>query len=198
MASEPKYGRRDFFKDSVLSVAKAAKEYAAHADAPSEKPAPPGRTDWLRPPGTVSEALFLERCTKCGDCVKACPQESIVPHQDGTPVILPDQVPCYLCDDVPCIAACATDALLAVAGTQDIRMGVAVVNHRLCTAGQGCHACVSKCPTDALAMDFNVQRLVVTVERCVGCGMCEHICRTVNDHIAIKITPFRAMEPASR
>lgn len=198
MASEPKYGRRDFFKDSVLSVAKAAKEYAAHADAPSEKPAPPGRTDWLRPPGAVSEALFLERCTKCGDCVKACPQESIVPHQDGTPVILPDQVPCYLCDDVPCIAACATDALLAVAGTQDIRMGVAVVNHRLCTAGQGCHACVSKCPTDALAMDFNVQRLVVTVERCVGCGMCEHICRTVNDHIAIKITPFRAMEPASR
>ena len=198
MASEPKYGRRDFFKDSVLSVVKAAKEYAAHADAPSEKPAPPGRTDWLRPPGAVSEALFLERCTKCGDCVKACPQESIVLHQDGTPVILPDQVPCYLCDDVPCIAACATDALLAVAGTQDIRMGVAVVNHRLCTAGQGCHACVSKCPTDALAMDFNVQRLVVTVERCVGCGMCEHICRTVNDHIAIKITPFRAMEPASR
>lgn len=198
MASEPKYGRRDFFKDSVLSVAKAAKEYAAHADAPSEKPAPPGRTDWLRPPGAVSEALFLERCTKCGDCVKACPQESIVPHQDGTPVILPDQVPCYLCDDVPCIAACATDALLAVAGTQDIRMGVAVVNHRLCTAGQGCHACVSKCPTDALAMDFNVQRLVVTVERCVGCGMCEHICRTVNDHIAIKITPFRAMELPSR
>ena len=198
MASESKYGRRDFFKDSVLSVAKAAKEYAAHADAPSEKPAPPGRTDWLRPPGAVSEALFLERCTKCGDCVKACPQESIVLHQDGTPVILPDQVPCYLCDDVPCIAACATDALLAVAGTQDIRMGVAVVNHRLCTAGQGCHACVSKCPTDALAMDFNVQRLVVTVERCVGCGMCEHICRTVNDHIAIKITPFRAMEPASR
>ena len=198
MASEPKYGRRDFFKDSVLSVAKAAKEYSAHADAPSAKPAPPGRTDWLRPPGAVSEPLFLERCTKCGDCVKACPQESIVPHQDGTPVIFPDQVPCYLCDDVPCIAACATDALLPVAGVGDIRMGVAVVNHRLCTAGQGCHACVSKCPTDALAMDFNVQRLVVTVERCVGCGMCEHICRTVNDRIAIKITPFRAMEPASR
>lgn len=198
MASEPKYGRRDFFKDSVLSVAKAAKEYAAHADAPSEKPAPPGRTDWLRPPGAVSEALFLERCTKCGDCVKACPQESIVLHQDGTPVILPDQVPCYLCDDVPCIAACATDALLAVAGTQDIRMGVAVVNHRLCTAGQGCHACVSKCPTDALAMDFSVQRLVVTVERCVGCGMCEHVCRTVNDHIAVRVTPFRLMESTPR
>ena len=162
MASEPKYGRRDFFKDSVLSVAKAAKEYAAHADAPSEKPAPAcGRTDWLRPPGAVSEALFLERCTKCSDCVKACPHESIAPHQDGTPVIFPDQVPCYLCDDMPLHQPPARPKpCCLVAGAQDIRMGVAVVNHRLCTAGQGCHACVSKCPTDALAMDFDAQRLV--------------------------------------
>ena len=37
MATDPKYGRRDFFKDSVLSVAKAAKEYAAHVDAVPQK-----------------------------------------------------------------------------------------------------------------------------------------------------------------
>ena len=24
--------------------------------------------------------------------------------------------------------------------------------------------------------------------------MCEHVCRTVNDHIAIRVTPFRLME----
>jgi ferredoxin-type protein NapG len=199
MASDPKYGRRDFLKDSVLSVAKAAKEYSTHSEAVPEKPAPAMRMDWLRPPGAVAEPLFLERCTKCNDCVKACPHGSIVFHQqDGTPVIFPDQIPCYLCDDVPCIAACATDALLPVAGQDDIRMGTAVVNHRLCTAGQGCHACVSKCPTDALAMDFDTQQLVVTAERCVGCGMCEHICRTVNDHIAIKVTPYRLLEPLVR
>ena len=198
MATDPKYGRRDFFKDSVLSVAKAAKEYAAHVDAAPEKPAAPTRTDWLRPPGATGETLFLERCTKCNDCVKACPHDSIVFHSDGTPVIFPDQVPCYLCDDTPCISACTTEALLPVAGTADIRMGTAVVNHRLCTAGQGCHACVSKCPTDALAMDFDTQRLVVTAERCVGCGLCEHVCRTVNDHIAIRITPFRTLESVSR
>ena len=194
MAIDPKYGRRDFFKDSVISVAKAAKEFSSHADAVPEKPAPAMRTDWLRPPGAVGEAIFLERCTKCSDCLKACPHESIVIHQDGTPVIYPDQMPCYLCDDTPCIAACATEALLPVASVNEARMGVAVINHRLCTAGQGCHACVSKCPTDALTMDFDAQRLVVAVERCVGCGMCEHVCRTVNDHIAIRVTPFRLME----
>ena len=194
MATDPKYGRRDFFKDSVISVAKAAKEFSSHADAVPEKPAPAMRTDWLRPPGAVGEAIFLERCTKCSDCMKACPHESIVIHQDGTPVIYPDQIPCYLCDDTPCIAACATEALLPVVSVNEARMGVAVINHRLCTAGQGCHACVSKCPTDALTMDFDAQRLVVAVERCVGCGMCEHVCRTVNDHIAIRVTPFRLME----
>jgi ferredoxin-type protein NapG len=194
MAIDPKYGRRDFFKDSVISVAKAAKEFSSHADAVPEKPAPAMRTDWLRPPGAVGEAIFLERCTKCSDCIKACPHESIIIHQDGTPVIYPDQMPCYLCDDTPCIAACATEALLPVGRVNEARMGVAVINHRLCTAGQGCHACVSKCPTDALTMDFDAQRLVVAVERCVGCGMCEHVCRTVNDHIAIRVTPFRLME----
>ncbi|HET9942248.1 MAG TPA: 4Fe-4S dicluster domain-containing protein [Terriglobia bacterium] len=194
MAIDPKYGRRDFFKDSVISVAKAAKEFSSHADAVPEKPAPAMRTDWLRPPGAIGEAIFLERCTKCSDCMKACPHESIVIHQDGTPVIYPDQMPCYLCDDTPCIAACATEALLPVGSVNEARMGVAVINHRLCTAGQGCHACVSKCPTDALTMDFDAQRLVVAVERCVGCGMCEHVCRTVNDHIAIRVTPFRLME----
>jgi hypothetical protein len=28
--------------------------------------------------------------------------------------------------------------------------------------------------------------------------MCEHICRTVNDHIAIRVTPFRLLEPLVR
>ncbi|HET9845478.1 MAG TPA: 4Fe-4S dicluster domain-containing protein [Nitrospira sp.] len=198
MATDPTYGRRDFFKDSVISVAKAAKEFSSHADAVREKPAPEMRTDWLRPPGAAVEAIFLERCTKCGDCSKACPHESIAVHHDGTPVIFPDQTPCHLCDDTPCIAACATEALLSVGTVQEVRMGVAVVNHRLCTAGQGCHACVSKCPTEALSMDFDAQRLVVSGERCVGCGMCEHICRTVNDHIAVRVTPFRLMESTPR
>ena len=195
MATDSPYGRRDFLKDSVVSVAKAAQEFAKHQDAVPEQPAPvPVRTDWLRPPGAVDETLFLERCTKCGDCAKVCPYGSITSHpQNGTPVIFADQMPCYLCEDVPCIAACATEALLPVAGREQIRMGLAVVSHSVCTAGQGCHACASKCPTDALSMDFDRQRLVVTTERCVGCGLCEQVCQTVNDHVAIRVTPFRLL-----
>jgi ferredoxin-type protein NapG len=68
-------------------------------------------------------------------------------------------------------------------------MGTAVLSHRLCTAGQGCHACVSKCPTEALAMDFASLQLTVAAEVCVGCGMCEMVCNTVNDRVAIRVMP---------
>jgi len=191
VATDPSYGRRDFIKDSVRSVARAAREFSREADAPAPQKPAVVRRDWLRPPGAVDEARFLERCTQCGDCVKACPPGAIAAHErDATPVLFPGSSPCLLCDDFPCIAACQTGALLPIDGIHEVHMGMAVVSHRLCTAGQGCHACVSKCPTQALMMDFESMQLAVGRESCVGCGMCEMICNTVNDRAAIRIEPF--------
>ncbi len=189
MAQDPEYGRRRFIKESVLSLARTAQEYVTHRDAPREEAVVQTfRADGLRPPGAVEESLFLERCTKCGDCVKACPYGSITLSQrDGTPEIFPDQHPCYLCHDFPCIASCGTEALIPVDGPEEVKLGVAEVLHRVCTAGQGCHACVSQCPMDALSMNFGTLRLHVAPERCVGCGICEQTCKTVNDKIAIKV-----------
>jgi ferredoxin-type protein NapG len=124
--------------------------------------------------------------------MEACPYGSIT-LQAGSPVIFADRMPCHLCEDFPCIAACATEALLPAAGKEEVAMGRAVVSHRDCTAGQGCHACVSRCPTGALAMDFQSFRLLVAEARCVGCGICEQTCKTVNDKIAIKVTPARLL-----
>lgn len=148
----------------------------------------------MRPPGAVEELLFLERCTRCNDCATACPHHSIqFDRRDGSPVIFPDQEPCHLCDDFPCIAACATDALVTVASREEVRMGLAVVSHHLCTASQGCHACVSQCPTGALSLDFSDMRLAVDKTRCVGCGLCQRVCTTVNDKVAIRVTPARLL-----
>jgi ferredoxin-type protein NapG len=197
MANDPQYGRRHFMKDSIVSLAKTAQEFVKHRDAPAEKTEPAPRTDWLRPPGAVPESLFLERCTRCADCAKACPYDSITfDVRDGSPQIFPDDRPCYLCEDFPCIAACGTDALLPLANRALVKMGLARVSLRDCTADQGCNACVSQCPTDAVVMDFEALRVVVVEEQCVGCGMCEHTCKTVNDKTAITVLPARFLASA--
>lgn len=189
------YGRRSFLRHSAVSLGVTVQEFIRHRDAPTEtkNEAPvPIRTDWLRPPGAVEELLFLERCTKCGDCIEACPHDSIRIHEEGqTPVIFADQSPCFLCDDFPCIESCETEALVPIDETHAVHMGLAVISSRLCTADQGCHACVSKCPTQALDLDFSSLALHVNTQRCVGCGICEQICTTVTFPRAIRVVPSR-------
>ena len=124
MATDPEYGRRHFLKDSIVSIAKTAHEFAKHRDAPPEQPAPAVREDWLRPPGAASESIFLDRCTRCGDCIKACPYQAIAVHPaNGSPILFPNQTPCYLCEDFPCITACGTDALSPIEGVEQVHMG---------------------------------------------------------------------------
>ena len=193
--SSSSLGRRNFIRQSVVSVGVTVQEFMKHQKA-SPKPTPTAptieRTDWLRPPGAVEEPEFLERCTKCEDCLEACPYEAIVHNsQDGTPVIFQEKSPCRLCEDFPCIDACETEALLPVNSPRDIQMGLAVVMHQDCTADQGCNACVSKCPTQAISMNFSNFRIMIDEHSCVGCGICQHICHSVNDRVAIKVVPAR-------
>ena len=191
----PSLGRRNFIRQSVVSVGVTVHEYIKHSDATPVTKVPdpiPERTDWLRPPGAVEEREFLQRCTKCGDCLDACPYSAIQHHHhDETPILFAEDSPCLLCQDFPCISVCETEALLPVRDQSDVNMGLAVVSHRECTAANGCHACVSKCPTEALSMSFSNFQIGVDQRRCVGCGICQQVCKSVNDRVAIKVLPAR-------
>ncbi len=197
MTSDFDKDRREFLKQSVLSVGKTVYEYyEQQKDAPTESSSQETpvkvRTDWLRPPGAVDEEAFLERCTKCGDCLPVCPYGSIKNDlASGYPVVFANESACYLCDDFPCIAACETEALLPVGNRTEVRMGMAVVSRADCTADQGCQFCLAKCPVEALSVDFTDPYPVVDEAKCVGCGICEQVCSTVNDRIAIKVISGR-------
>jgi len=97
-----------------------------------------------------------------------------------------------LCAELPCIAACSTKALLPIADPTKVRMGLAVVSRDDCTAGQGCQSCVARCPVEALSIvECDDPYLVVEQGKCVGCGICEETCSTVNDQIAITVISGR-------
>lgn len=187
-------GRRTFLRHSMVSLGATVQEFVKHRDAPSlEEPKKEKvleKPGWLRPPGAVPEDLFLQRCTKCGDCIDACPHDAIESLLiQETPGIYPGETPCQLCEDFPCIDACETEALVPITSLHEVRMGVARVSRNVCTAGNGCNACVSKCPTGAISMDFVAFLVAVDESCCVGCGVCQYICGTVNDRAAIRVMP---------
>jgi ferredoxin-type protein NapG len=143
---------------------------------------------YLRPPGALPEVAFLAACTRCGDCITACPPFALrkVPTDGGlaagTPHIDVMIQPCIACPDMPCARACPTDALtLPPQGWTGYRLAtLELVPERCVTfSGTRCQACADACPvgTRALAMDEEGHP-VLKAEGCVGCGSCVRACIT--------------------
>lgn len=148
----------------------------------------------LRPPGSIPEAAFLKDCTRCNDCITACPHGAIVlaPARlraaAGTPMIDPGNQACMACPDTPCITACAPRALRREPEAPFPIMGTARVQVLDCFAHQGttCVSCVERCPVPG-AIDLITGKPTINPALCVGCGVCANVCPAPRP--AILITP---------
>jgi ferredoxin-type protein NapG len=160
----------------------------------------------VRPPGALHEPDFLATCIKCGQCVRACPYDTLslastgAAAAIGTPYFIPREVPCYMCEDIPCQAACPTGALdPGLKDIDDSRMGLAVIDIENCLSWQGlrCEICHRECPLQgrAISVEHHQRKLskhamfvpVVHSDHCTGCGICEKACPT--DEAAIRVLP---------
>lgn len=150
----------------------------------------------LRPPGAVPEGRLRQLCDGCGACAEACPYGSIRIER-GLPVLRPQASPCYLCPDLPCIRGCPSGALRPVAGPRDVRIGRARLDPRACLAwgGGDCRLCLARCPLSGEALVLEDFKPAVASERCVGCGVCEHVCATVSSPPAIRVCPLEQAGP---
>ena len=150
-------------------------------------------THLIRPPGALPEPSFLDRCVRCGVCMKVCPTHGLQPSflQSGieglwTPRLVPRiggcEQKCNLCGRV-----CPTGALrdLLLEEKQFARIGTAIIVRRKCLAWEQmktCLVCDEACPYDAIEFrvvtDFigTFRRPSVIEEKCIGCGLCEQKC----------------------
>ncbi len=184
--SEPAVSRRAWLASYLH---KAGEVVAERVEGPVER----------RPPGAVSEPLFLALCDRCSECVEACPHAAILTYPDAagvrahTPVMRPERRPCHLCDGYPCIAACPTDALREQATTEEQSaqtrsaqtrsaqtwsLGAVSLDTGRCFAYSGpeCGACVELCPRGVEAIRLVGWRPELEPAACVGCGLCIEAC----------------------
>lgn len=128
----------------------------------------------IRPPGALNEPRFLERCIKCGQCMRVCPTNVIQPAgaQAGlegllTP-ILNNRIGTSGCqlNCVACGNTCPTGAIRAItldekhgtgefAGDGPIKLGTAFVDRGRClpwAMNRPCIVCQENCPVSPKAI----------------------------------------------
>ncbi len=169
----------------------------------------PGQVAFVRPPGAGEQ--FLQRCVRCGECVKVCPTGGL--HQLGTqaggqgiwtPALISRSGYCdYNCTD--CGSVCPSNAITALPlSTKRLTViGQAHVDQQRClpyAEGTACIVCEEMCPLPDKAIKLTVGEVrradgsVVAMQLpevlpalCIGCGLCEFHC-PVEGRAAIEVT----------
>lgn len=199
--------RRRFLRDAARSVAGLAGIGILLGLQQKQSQARDGLA--LRPPGALAEGAFDSACIRCGQCVQACPYQTLKlatllsPRAAGTPYFVARDIPCEMCEDIPCVVACPSGALDPnLTDIDHARMGLAVLlDHENCLNWQGlrCDVCYRVCPQIDKAITLELQHnertgkhamFLPTVhsQDCTGCGKCEQAC--VLEQAAIKVLPM--------
>jgi len=143
----------------------------------------------IRPPGALPEDDFINRCVRCGGCMKACPTGGLQPalHEAGiegfwTPILVP-RIGCCAQECTACGHVCPTGAIRQVTKEEKsgIFLGTAVINHSNCiawNADKQCLVCDEYCSYHAVHWKVvnGTRKPFVDDTKCVGCGACENAC----------------------
>jgi len=165
----------------------------------------------IRPPGALPEADLFARCIRCGECMAACPTNTLQPiwFESGfiglfSPTVVPTHAPCDPhCNR--CAQVCPTEAIRELDKKERLwaKTGTAVIVQHKCIAyehDRKCMVCDEVCPYDAVKFikrkDKPVPVPIVREHMCSGCGYCEFHCPVKNEK-AIIVTALQEVRLAT-
>lgn len=127
----------------------------------------------LRPPWAKSEAAFVDHCTRCRDCLPACPQAIIVSGDGGYPTLDFSRGECTFC--AACVAACQPQALLRHEDETPWPYTAHVGPACLPARGIECRVCGDYCAVRAIRFPPRIggnPLPEIDASCCTGCGAC--------------------------
>ena len=132
-----------------------------------------------RPPWSLPEAAFTLACTRCGQCIDACPTGVLVAGEGGFPTVRFASASCTFCGSCACNcpATCFTRAGGPAADAWPLR--AAVDETCLESRGVTCRSCEAACDADALRFRPRLgggSHVRVEQASCTGCGACVASC----------------------
>jgi polyferredoxin len=194
------FKRRQFLQSATVGVASYA---LLQTDFINRNEAEVG----VRPPGSVPEDQFLDRCIRCQECVRICSTTGALLQpawfEHGLEGIWSPmgntrhgycEYTCNLCGEI-----CPTDAihLLPLEEKQKTVIGTAFFEKSRCIpwySGDNCMVCEEHCPTPEKAIISREAKFVkangevvqtkypyVVEDLCIGCGICEAKCPVVSE-----------------
>ena len=133
----------------------------------------------IRPPWAIDETAFIDRCTRCGDCMEACPYDLIREGRGRFPKMDFSQYGCDFCGD--CVEACKPDALYRdrQAGAPPWNLKATILDNCLSLNGVVCRSCGEACEERAITFKLElggVARPLLDLALCTGCGECHAVC----------------------
>ncbi len=129
-----------------------------------------------RPPYSLPENAFLDRCDCCDKCRDVCPTDVIGRDRAGFPVMLFGRAACTFCG--ACAKVCPTDAL-SLKQADAWQVTAHITGTCLSFNGITCRACDESCEAGAIRFRLMTQGRslpLVDETRCTGCGACAVIC----------------------
>jgi len=131
----------------------------------------------LRLPWILTDA-FEEGCTRCGDCVAACPEGIVVRGDGGYPSVDFNRGSCTFCK--ACAEACP-EPIFDLGLTPPWPFLARIDDRCLARRGVYCQSCGDPCDAHAIRFTQRPGRLptpLVDALACTGCGACVAICPT--------------------
>lgn len=129
----------------------------------------------VRLPWLVTQR-FEDDCTRCGECLSACPEGIIAPSDGGYPSIDFSKGECTFCG--ACADACP-ETLFDRRRGQAWRFKAAISDDCLARRQIMCRSCEDACAHGAIAFPLTSGRIPspdIRSDRCTGCGACVSVC----------------------